>query len=261
MTVLIPKKPVPKRTHVRYSMHNSSCPFPSSGNGPLEESEPNTEEPRFGVIDIVEAFTAMRHEWRGQTKESRQLAEQLQAAVGTLREIERQLLDRLPPSTPAEEAPTNEDSKRFAELIADLDHQFTRAVQAVEQAETNRRLREAEEAKAVHRFFSSMNPLARWLARPLLRFVTEQREEGTHPSESAAVEGLNLVLSRLRRSMRELHLERVDTQGQPFDANIMNAIGTAESTDHPSGYVVEQFSSGYRWQGHLLRCAEVRVAE
>ena len=106
-----------------------------------------------------------------------------------------------------------------------------------------------------------MNPLARWFARPLLRFLTEQRQRVDHPSESAAVEGLNLVLARLRRSMKESHIERVDTQGQSFDANIMNAIGTVKSSDHLSGHVVEQFSPGYRWRGRLLRCADVRVAE
>ena len=45
--------------------------------------------------------------------------------------------------------------------------------------------------------------------------------------------------------MKESHIERVDTQGQPFDANIMNAIGTVKSSDHPAGYVVEQFSPGF----------------
>jgi len=242
-------------------MSDSSYHLSSSGDGPFEDDQPEVEEPLFGVIDIVEAFTAMRHEWRGQTKESRQLAEQIQAAVATLQEIRTKLPERTPPSTPVDETPANEDARRFAELIADLDHQFTRAVRAIEQAEMNRRLREAGEAKAVQRHFSGMNPLARWFARPLLRFLTEQRQRVDHPSESAAVEGLNLVLARLRRSMKESHIERVDTQGQPFDANTMNAIGTVESSAHPSGHVVEQFSAGYRWRGRLLRCAEVRVAE
>lgn len=242
-------------------MSDPSYHLSSSDNGPFGGGQPKMEEPQFGVIDIVEAFTAMRHEWRGQTKESRQLAEQIQAAVATLQDIKMKLLDRAPPNTPADGPPANEDARRFAELIADLDHQFTRAVRAIEQAETNRRLREAEEAKAVQRCFSGRNPLARWFSRPLLRFLTEQRQRVDHPSESAAVEGLNLVLARLRRSLKESHIERVDTQGQSFNAKIMNAIGTVKSSDHPSGHVVEQFSPGYRWRGRLLRCADVLVAE
>jgi molecular chaperone GrpE len=68
------------------------------------------------------------------------------------------------------------------------------------------------------------------------------------------------VLARLRRSMKELRIERIETQGQPFDANIMNAIGTIESSEYPSGHVAEQFSPGYRWQGQVLSFADVCVA-
>ena len=96
--VLVLKKATPEPIQVRYSMSDPSYHLSSSDNGPFGGGQPKMEEPQFGVIDIVEAFTAMRHEWRGQTKESRQLAEQIQAAVATLQDIKMKLLDRAPPS-------------------------------------------------------------------------------------------------------------------------------------------------------------------
>ena len=37
--------------------------------------------PAFGLVDVIEAFTAMRHEYRGQTREGRELAESVRSAV------------------------------------------------------------------------------------------------------------------------------------------------------------------------------------
>jgi len=60
--------------------------------------------------------------------------------------------------------------------------------------------------------------------------------------------------------MHEQEIERLDVQGQPFDADTMHAIGTVASTACPPGSVAEQLSPAYRWQGQLLRFADVRVA-
>lgn len=227
-----------------------------------EDNQPPADEPQFGAIDIVEAFTAMRHEWRGQTKESRQLGEDIRSAVAMLRDIETKLMDRLP-ETPASEQTlsADDDAMKLALLIADTDHQLTRAVHAVERAEINRRRSEKEQANGIERFFASQNFVVRWFARPLVDFMAEQRQQNEHTSESPEVEGLNLMLARLRRSMKELNIERIDTQGQPFDASIMNAIGTIESSEHPAGHVAEQFSPGYRRHGRIISFAEVRVSK
>jgi len=252
----IPATATPEPNQNRYSMSNSSYHVSTSENDSFEEDQAAQQEPQFGVIDIVEAFTAMRHEWRGQTKETRQLAEQIQGAVATLEDLEAKLADRLPESIPA-----NEDARKLAQLVADIDHQLTRAAGAIEQAETNRRAGEMEQADAIQRCVSGMSAWARWFARPLLDILAEQQPGRDQIAESPAVEGLNLLLARLRRSMKELQFERVDTLGEPFDANLMTAIGTIESTEHPSGHVAEQLTPGYRWQEQVLSFAEVRVAQ
>lgn len=228
---------------------------------PPEEDQPKDDGPQFGVIDIVEAFTAMRHEWRGQTRESRQLAEQIQAAAATLGALETKLLNHAAFQEADENSlPAADDAKKLAQLVAQTDHEFTRAVGAIERAEKNRRRREEEDARALRQYVAGRSALVRWCARGVLKFLAEQRQRGNDVSENPAVEGLNLVLARLRRSMKQLRIERVETQGRPFDANTMHAIGTTESSEYPAGHVAEQLSPCYRWHGQILMFADVRVA-
>lgn len=234
-------------------MTNSAVNLNSSDEAPLRDhSQQNDAPPQFGVVDIVEAFTAMRHEWRGQTKESRALADNVARAVANLQELEAKLLAR------AAEGSTDE-SRRLANLIADIDHQFSRAVTAASQAETNRSLREETDRKTIERYYEGMSAVARWFARPLMDFIVEtgQIQEA---SENPTIVGLSLVLARLRRMMKEHHIERIETEGRAFDANTMHAIETVDSKQYPSGHVAEQISPCYRWHGQILRFADVRVS-
>jgi molecular chaperone GrpE len=63
-------------------------PESSVGGPPLPR---DADPPQFGAVDIVEAFTALRHEWRGQTKESRALAAQIEGAVARIQAVEARL--------------------------------------------------------------------------------------------------------------------------------------------------------------------------
>jgi molecular chaperone GrpE len=216
---------------------------------------PSSEEvPQFGAVDIVEAFTAMRHEWRGQTKESRALAERLQAAAANIQALESKLLAVVADRGPDAEA------RPLALLIAETDHQLTRAVTAAEQWEAERRRREEADAKAVEACVAAMSGAARWLAHPLLTLLAAQRSAHAADEGHPTLEGLNMVLARLRRMMREQGIERLDVQGEPFDADTMHAIGAVAATDFPPGHVAEQLSPAYLRHGEILRFADVRVA-
>ena len=55
------------------------------------EPKPETtvnDEPQFGLLDVVEAFTAMRHEWRTQSKQNRDLAQSMQASTELLTRLD-----------------------------------------------------------------------------------------------------------------------------------------------------------------------------
>ena len=238
-------------------MNTSDFPRESSNSSGWDNTPSSDEVPRFGAVDIVEAFTAMRHEWRGQTKECRVLAERLQEAVTNIQSLEERLLTYVAGNRPDDST----QAKRLALLVVETDHQLSRATAAITQWEINRRQREETDAKAVELYFAGMNWLARRFARPLLDVITQQRPNHGLIAEDPAIAGLNLVLARLRGVMREQAIERLDVEGEAFDADTMHAIGTVASADCPSGHVAEQLSPGYRWQGRLLRFADVRLAK
>lgn len=215
------------------------------------------DAPRFGAVDIVEAFTALRHELRGQTREGRALAELIQSTAENLQSMESKLLACVADRSPDDST----EAKQFALLIVETDHQFSRAVAAIAQWESRARLREAADDKAIDQLFAGMNRVARWFASPLMALLSAQRSVREAASTHAAIEGLDMVVARLRRMMRERGIERIDVEKQPFDANSMHAIGTMESTDCPAGCVAEQLSPAYRWRGKILRFADVRVAK
>jgi len=230
---------------------------------PTREASPSGDDfsgeeiPQFGALDIVNAFTAMRHEWRGQTKESRALAEQIQQAVASLESLEAQRHAAFA----NERSPAVPESKQLVLLIVETDHQLSRAVTAIANLEANRRRRETAAAEALERQIAAMSTLARWFSRPLLALLAGQHSTREPAEEQPTLEGLNIVLARLRRMMHEQGIQRLDVMGQPFDAETMHAIGTVIAPDYPPGSVAEQLSPAYRWQGQLLRFADVRVAD
>jgi molecular chaperone GrpE len=231
---------------------------PTNGDDSLRDDGQSLQEGahQFGAFDIVEAFTAMRHEWRGQTKESRALVEQVESAVARFESLEAKLC-----ASAEEDRPDDSSAARQLALhLVDADHQLSRAIAAMTQLEANRRQRYDADEQAVGQYFAAMSALGRWFAQPLLKFIATQRPAGA-TAEDPAIEGLNLVLARLRRALADSGIERIETEHEPFDAETMRAIGTVDATDCPSGCVAEQLTPGYRWRDRMLRFADVRVAK
>ncbi len=209
--------------------------------------------PQFGLLDVIEAFTAMRHEWRGQAKESRAVAELAYTAIQEVQTLEANLLAHIA-------ANTSDDARQLAKLLAETEHQVTRAATAIVHSEAQRQQREAGLPERAKQRFESLSAISRWFARPLLTFVLEQAAATASPVENPTIAGLQLVVARLRRTLKEQQIERLDTLGLAFDASIMNAIGSVPSSQYPAGHVAEQLAPGYRWRGQLLRFADVRVS-
>ena len=58
---------------------NSSSPDAADSRVDAVATEP--EAPQFGLLEVIEAFTAMRHEFRTQSREQRPLADSITAAA------------------------------------------------------------------------------------------------------------------------------------------------------------------------------------
>jgi len=78
--------------------------------------------------------------------------------------------------------------------------------------------------------------------------------DGVLASEAKAlVQARALLLDTLQKE----GLERIGIGGEPFDPTVHDAVAHTEGDDGP--LVAEVLRSGYRWRGHVLRPAMVKV--
>ncbi|MCS5700002.1 nucleotide exchange factor GrpE [Cyanobium sp. FGCU-52] len=76
-----------------------------------------------------------------------------------------------------------------------------------------------------------------------------------------AGEGIGLIRAQLLEALEAHGLEPIETLGQPLDPLSMQALGQRQARPGETpGQVVEEALRGYRWQGKLLREAQVLVA-
>ena len=77
--------------------------------------------------------------------------------------------------------------------------------------------------------------------------------------ESALRSGVELVLRQTKDALAKMGVEEIDPQGQPFDAELHNAVmqGTAEEGE--PGTVCMVLQKGYKLGGRVIRHAMVKV--
>lgn len=84
------------------------------------------------------------------------------------------------------------------------------------------------------------------------------------PVEGAGAEwarGVDLVFRKLQSLLEGEGLTRMDPLGQPFDANIHEAVTQEASDEYESGTVIEVLRPGYMLGERVLRPAAVKVAK
>ena len=233
-----------------------------------EPIEPeSTPAPVFGLVDIVDAFTAMRHEWRNQSKEGRQLADAVQTTGAKLTELEDKLDKKLAMAL---------DEKRLKSTLAiviDLDISLRRAIAAASAHRTKSiETRKAEKQQlkqqlqqSVESNFRQQGFLHRFVARKFFNSTVHTIDEVISTQQQSdnadtTIEGLHIIQSRLQWMMDEENLTRADTLGKPFDGQSMNAISSLVTAEYEAGTVAEEISPAYYYQSQLIKYAEVRVA-
>lgn len=225
-----------------------------------EESILDSAAPQFGLIDLVDAFTAFRHEFRTQVKESRTTNDVMQELSRQVTDVVDGLQQAAAKSVAQDEARARVDATApFAMTLIEFDIQWTRAVDAAIRNDQHVQKRQELPTQAFADAVAGLSKWQRWLAKPLI-----QRYQTTTPasdqSSSAMTDGLVILLSRLRQVLTEYQIERIDTLGQPFDAELMRSIGSVQDPTVPIGNVAQQLAPAYRRHGKVIRYADVRVA-
>jgi len=216
----------------------------------------------LGAVDIVEAFTALRHELKLQVRSGR---ETQQALSDGLQKIEQKIEQRMAAAQTATSA-GSADGRKFAEAIADIDESLQRAVESLISSFSSAK---GESTRLTG--FDAAVKQAPWLARKFassifsdLRKILEQVEQESRAAENSRrtmLQGFELLVARMRRQMQQCEIERIDVVGKAFDAEYMNAIDMIDAPKVAKSHVAEQLRPAYLWRGNLLRCADVRLAK
>jgi molecular chaperone GrpE len=215
----------------------------------------------LGLVDLVGEFTALRHEVKLQTKSSRGLEEQTAAAIAAMEEAGRQFRA----VGPQEAEAARRAALPLIESLADLDEAMERAQSVVESA----RGRLGGESRAAVRLqlaemHAAQPAWKRWLCRAwyaAARDLWQADADDRKRVVDALAEGYAMVRKRLQRAMAKEGLYRTASLGLPVDPHAMTVIEVIDAEDrHAPGTVVEEIRPGYRWNGKVVRFAEVRAA-
>jgi molecular chaperone GrpE len=221
----------------------------------------------LGLMDMVREFTALRHEVKLQTKSSRGLEEHTAAAVAALEEASRQFRSVAPQEAEA----ARRAALPLIESLADLDEALERA-QAVLVPAGGRlggpaNLGQAGRAafrQQLADLYAAQPAWKRWLCRSWYvgaRDLWQADADDRKRIVDALAEGYAMVRKRLHRAMAKEGLYRMASLGLPVDPHAMTVIEVVDAEDHHApGTVVEEIRPGYRWNGKVVRFAEVRAA-
>ena len=77
--------------------------------------------------------------------------------------------------------------------------------------------------------------------------------------ENALKSGVEMVLRQTREALTKMGVEEIDPQGQPFDAELMNAVMQGSADEGEPGTVCMVLQKGYKLGERVIRHAMVKV--
>ncbi|HIU88158.1 MAG TPA: nucleotide exchange factor GrpE [Candidatus Avilachnospira avistercoris] len=77
---------------------------------------------------------------------------------------------------------------------------------------------------------------------------------------SSYVDGIDKIYRSFTDLLKELHVTPIEAAGQPFDANLHNAVMHIEDDSVGENMIVEEFQKGYMFRDKVLRYSMVKVA-
>ncbi len=222
------------------------------------------EMPAVGLLQLVEQFTALRHDLKLQTKSARSLEERSEATLNAMHAAIEQFR-----SVQANESQAGQQAaKPLAEALADLDEALLRGRKVIETSryrileETSTELQKLQEQ--LDELFRTQPWWRRRLCRPWHEAAKELYSQRTTELQrgifKSLLEGYDLIQNRLRRTLDEQAILRIECAGRPVDPNSMTVIEVINDPRRPPGVVVEEVRPGYYWKGKVLRFAEVRAS-
>lgn len=215
-----------------------------------------------GLSQLVEGFTAFRHELKLQTKSSRALAERTETTISTMQEA----IEAFRTVEARESQAAQEAAKPLVESLIELDESLKRGRTVIDNA--RRSILEDLTGQLQDQLGDLLRRQPfwrRWICRRWHRAAGEillQRTALLHRNIfDSLVEGYEVILKRLARAMEREGIYRIVCVGKPVDPGTMTVVEAVDDPLRPPGMVVEEIRPGYYWKDRLIRFAEVRAVQ
>ena len=89
----------------------------------------------------------------------------------------------------------------------------------------------------------------------------ESAGQDTHDNGSSWIEGVRLIQRKLMALLESEGVTQIDPVGVVFNPMEHEALGTDESSEYPSGHVIQAVRNGYRLHDRIIQPAQVIVAK
>ncbi|MBS1402632.1 MAG: nucleotide exchange factor GrpE [Oscillospiraceae bacterium] len=80
------------------------------------------------------------------------------------------------------------------------------------------------------------------------------------PEDDACRKGLEMIMTQYEKALEQLGVAMIEAVGQPFDANLHNAVMHIEDENYGENVIVEEFEKGFKVGDKILRYSMVKVA-
>lgn len=179
-----------------------------------------------------------------------------ETAEATLDEVNAEIEAELMDDMDAEQESAQPVSEQLLEQVAKANDQVLR-VQAEMQNVRRRAERDVESAHkfALDKFAADLLPVVDNLERALAAIDNE--DEG----QKSVAEGIELTLKTFMDVLVRFKIEAIDPAGQPFDADLHQAVSMVPNPDLEANTVMDVFQKGYTLNGRLVRPAMVVVSQ
>lgn len=216
--------------------------------------------PDVGLLQVVEAFTALRHELKLETRSTRGLQETVQSALQGMAAAQRSLESvqaREREAALAAGGPIIEDLVALDEAL----ERGARAFAAIHRQMTDSAPRRLHET--LHEGFRRLPWWRRRLFRSwhqhVLRHSAEALARVTEEEFASLMQGYGLIRARADRALTQHSVRRIECVGRRLDPAQMTVVELVDDPHAEPETVVDEVRPGYLWEDRVIRFAEVRA--
>ena len=228
----------------------------ASERGMAVDKEPIRE---FGLIDLIEEFTALRHELKLQTKSSPRSPSRPKQCRRRSSRRSNTSARSSPGKNRRHGPPARRVGPRPGRSGRSPPPRRGRNLPAHRQiAELAPQSLSSALDELLPRPVVDQPPLAGGYHQQVMESL-ERNGASRHALFDSFAEGFGLIRKRLGRLMAAEQLEPIACVGRAVDPELMTVLEVVDSPESPPGTVTKELRRGYKWRGRVLRYAEVQA--